>query len=166
MRVRLQLALVALLAFSATVFLPVAGVAFASTSDSVSNAGRYIEVDTSRGVVYAVQNGQVVYTALATVGTARYPTPKGTFTIFRRVYDETMDSSTIGIPRNAPGGYYLTGVLYTQYFYGGASLHYNYWSPASAFGSAAGSHGCVGLMLADARYFWNFASIGTPVIVY
>lgn len=160
MRVRLQLATVALLAFLVSVFLPMAGPAHAQGS------GRWIEVDTGAGVAYAIENGQVVYTALATVGTPSYPTPKGTFAVFRRVYDETMDSSTIGIPRGAPGGYYLTGVLYTQYFYGGAALHYNYWSPPEAFGSAAGSHGCVGLMLGDAAFFWDFADIGTPVIVY
>ena len=40
-----------------------------------------------------------------------------------------MNSDTIGIPRFGPGGYYLTNVLFTQYFTGdGASLHYNYWS--------------------------------------
>ena len=163
MRVRFQLATVALLTFLVSVFLPVAGPALALTN---SSGGRYIEVDTSRGVVYAVEDGRVVYTALATVGVPAYPTPKGDFAIYRRVYDETMDSSTIGIPNDAPGGYYLTGVLYTQYFYGGAALHYNYWSPASAFGSSAGSHGCVGLMLNDAEFFWDWADIGTPVIVY
>jgi lipoprotein-anchoring transpeptidase ErfK/SrfK len=160
MRVRFRVATLVLLAFLASTFLPMAVPAHAQGS------GRWIEVDTSRGVVYAVQDGRVVYTALATVGVPQYPTPKGRFRIFRRVYNETMDSSTIGIPRNAPGGYYLTGVLYTQYFYDGAALHYNYWSPASAFGSAAGSHGCVGLRLSDAAFFWNFATIGTLVIVY
>ncbi len=37
----------------------------------------------------------------------------------------------------------------------GAALHYNYWSPASAFGSAAGSHGCVGMTLGASRYLKN-----------
>ncbi len=159
MRARFRVGVVTL-ALLVSVFLPVMAAAQARPS------GRYIEVDTSTGMAYAIQNGQVVYSAAVTVGVPRYPTPKGTFSIYRRVYDETMDSSTIGIPRNAPGGYYLTGVLYTQYFYGGAALHYNYWSPASAFGSAAGSHGCVGLTLDDAAYFWNFAGVGTPVVVY
>lgn len=160
MRLRLQVMAIAIAVFVASALSP------APQAASAQGAGRWIEVDTSSGVIYAMQNGKVVYKALATVGVPRYPTPKGTFRIFRRVYDETMDSSTIGIPRNAPGGYYLTGVLYTQYFYDGAAIHYNYWSPASAFGSAAGSHGCVGLRLKDAEFFWNFATIGTPVIVY
>jgi lipoprotein-anchoring transpeptidase ErfK/SrfK len=78
-----------------------------------------------------------------------------------------MDSSTIGIPRNSPGGYYLPGVLYTQYFDGiGDALHYNYWSPTSAFGGYPTSHGCVGMPLATARFFWNFATYGTPVRIH
>jgi len=32
------------------------------------------------------------------------------------VENETMDSATLGVPRDAPGGYYLKDVLYTQYF--------------------------------------------------
>jgi lipoprotein-anchoring transpeptidase ErfK/SrfK len=57
-------------------------------------------------------------------------------------------------------------VLYTQYFTSnGHALHYNYWSPASAFGRPAGSHGCVGLQLDAAASFWQFATVGTPVVI-
>lgn len=43
------------------------------------------------------------------------------------------DHDTIGVPRFGPGGYYLTNVLFTQYFTGdGASIHYNYWSTAAS----------------------------------
>ena len=88
-----------------------------------------------------------VLTTLAIHGAGPRPTPIGVFTIMRRVANETMNSDTIGIPRFGPGGYYLTNVLFTQYFTGdGASIHYNYWS--SNWGYAA-SHGCLGLTYAD-----------------
>ena len=75
-----------------------------------------------------------------------------------------MNSDTIGIPRFGPGGYYLTNVLFTQYFTGdGASLHYNYWS--SNFGNA-GSHGCLGLNYANSALLWEWAHIGTPLIIH
>jgi lipoprotein-anchoring transpeptidase ErfK/SrfK len=78
-----------------------------------------------------------------------------------------MDSETIGIPRDAPGGYYVTDVLYTQYFTNeGHALHYNYWVDPAAFGSFPTSHGCIGLTLDDAKYFWDFASIGTPIVIH
>jgi lipoprotein-anchoring transpeptidase ErfK/SrfK len=86
------------------------------------------------------------------------------FTILRRVANETMNSDTIGIPRFGPGGYYLTNVLFTQYFTGdGASLHYNYWS--GNWGYAA-SHGCLGLTYADSAFLWTWAGLGTPVSIH
>ena len=130
-----------------------------------SAAEHWVLVNVAKGQAMAMEGNQVVRVASVTVGTPRWPTPRGTFTISRRVLNETMDSATIGIPRSSPSGYYLKNVYYTQYFYGGVALHYNYWSPASAFGSAAGSHGCVGMKLDDARFFWNFATYGTRVVV-
>ena len=128
--------------------------------------GRWVRVSLSRLAAQAMVGNQVVYTAPITAGTPAWPTPTGTFRVLRRVYSETMDSATIGLPRGAPGGYYLPGVLYTQYFTpAGHALHYNYWSPPEAFGRWAGSHGCVGLRLGDAAYFWGFATVGTPVVI-
>jgi len=70
---------------------------------------------------------------------------------------------TVGIPRESPNGYYVKNVLWTQYFTpDGASFHDNYWS--SNFGGA-GSHGCLGLNLADSKWLWDWARIGTPVVV-
>jgi lipoprotein-anchoring transpeptidase ErfK/SrfK len=82
----------------------------------------------------------------------------------RRVANETMDSSTVGIPRNSAGGYYLTGVLFTQYFLPtGQSIHYNYWSSNWGY---PGSHGCLGLSYSDAAYLWSFAGIGSTVSIH
>jgi lipoprotein-anchoring transpeptidase ErfK/SrfK len=30
----------------------------------------------------------------------------------------------------------------------------------------AGSHGCLGLSLADSRWLWDWADIGTPVAIH
>ena len=67
-------------------------------------------------------------------------------------------------PPDGPGGYHLEHVLFTQYFSAdGASIHYNYWS--SNFGYS-GSHGCLGLDRADSEFLWNWADIGTPVVIH
>lgn len=126
--------------------------------------GKVIDADLNEPVlVTAYQDGRPVYSAMAIKGIATWETPTGSFTIGRRVANETMDSATIGIPRGAPGGYYLKDVLYTQYFTSyGASIHYNWWS--SSFGYT-GSHGCLGMNLPDAEWFWNWAGVGTPLIV-
>ena len=126
--------------------------------------GRWIDVDLDEpAMVTAYEGNKVVYTTLAIKGTRNTPTPVGTFSILRRVRNETMDSETIGIPRDGPGGYLLKNVLYTQYFTpDGASLHYNYWTGTFGY---AGSHGCLGLSLEDSRWLWDWAEVGTPVVV-
>jgi hypothetical protein len=127
--------------------------------------GKWIEADLNDPVIVTAYEGErPVYSALAIKGTATWPTPVGTFTISRRVYNETMNSETIGIPRSAPGGYYLKDVLFTQYFTGdGSSIHYNYWSGNFGY---SGSHGCLGMNYADANWFWSWIDLGTPIVIH
>jgi L,D-transpeptidase catalytic domain len=143
-------------------YVPSTGVFLGSQSGAYP--GRWLLATltpTTRVVAYEGQSA--VRTMLALRGIARYPTPTGVFSIQRRVPNEIMDSVTVGIPHSSPFGYYVTGVLYTQYFTpDGASLHDNYWS--SNFGGI-GSHGCLGLSLADSKWLWDWATIGTPVVV-
>ena len=103
-------------------------------------------------------------TVPVSAGSEKYPTMTGTHIVMYRQQDVLMDSSTVGIPRNGPGGYFLKNVLYTQYFRDtGESLHYNWWS--SAWG-APGSHGCLGLSLGDSKLLWDWATVGTPVLIH
>ena len=127
--------------------------------------GRWLDVNlNSPARVTAYEGDARVNSFLTIKGAGPRPTPTGVFTILRRVANETMDSSTIGIPRNGPGGYYLTNVLFTQYFTNdGASLHYNYWSSMWGY---AGSHGCLGLTYNDSAWLWGWAHIGTPVVIH
>jgi hypothetical protein len=128
-------------------------------------AGRWIDVNlTEPSMLTAYEDDRPVLTTLTIRGTGRWQTPVGVFSIQRRVARETMSSETIGIPRNAPGGYYLENVLYTQYFLPtGESLHYNYWSSNWGY---AGSHGCLGLTQADAAFLWEWAALGTPISIH
>jgi lipoprotein-anchoring transpeptidase ErfK/SrfK len=127
-------------------------------------AGRWIDGDLNDPVmVTAYEGGRAVASTLAIKGVGRWLTPTGTFSILRRVPNETMSSDGLGIPRNAPGGYYVKDVLFTQYFTGdGAALHYNYWSGNFGY---AGSHGCLGMTYDDSLWFWHWANVGTPVVV-
>ncbi len=78
-----------------------------------------------------------------------------------------MDSSTLGIPSDGPGGWYLEDVYFTQYFApGGVALHYNYWADRSVFGNRPNSAGCVRMEYDDAAFFWDFADYGTLVRVH
>ena len=127
-------------------------------------SGRWLDADLQEPAMLTAYDGStVVLDTLAVKGTIANQTPTGTFTIQRRVQDETMDSGTLGVDPHGPGGYHLEHVLNTQYFTNdGASIHYNYWS--SNFGSS-GSHGCLGLDLQDSQFLWNWADVGTPVVI-
>ena len=89
-----------------------------------------------------------MYSAPVTTGKAGYRTPTGTFYIIQRFRVQDMSSAN-----GAAQPYFQPNVEYIQYFYfpGGYALHANYWQPASVFGRANTSHGCVG-MLARARH--------------
>lgn len=128
-------------------------------------SGRWIDANlTEPTMVTAYEGDRPVYAALAVKGGIAYQTPTGVYSILRRVQNETMDSATIGIPRDHPLGYYLKDVLFTQYFtWDGAALHYNYWR--SDWG-AGGSKGCLGMNLADSTFFWEFARVGTVVYIH
>ena len=126
---------------------------------------KWIDVELSDPtIITAYEEDRVAYSALAIRGAGAWQTPTGVFRILRRVENETMSSEGLGIPRNAPGGYYLKNVLFTQYFLGsGESIHFNYWS--SNFGYA-GSHGCLGLNYDDALWLWQWSEVGTPVAIH
>jgi L,D-transpeptidase-like protein/SH3 domain-containing protein len=132
--------------------------------DAGSFTGRWLNatlLPTTR--VVAMEGQSPARSMLALRGIAKFPTPVGTFSIIRRVPNETMDSMTLGIPHDSPYGYLVKNVLWTQYFTpDGASLHDNWWS--SNFGGI-GSHGCLGLSLGDSKWLWDWASLGTPVVV-
>ncbi len=127
-------------------------------------SGRWLDADLAEPtMITAYEGNKVVRSMLAIRGVDGAPTSVGSFRIQRRVANETMDSETIGIPRDSPKGYLLKDVLYTQYFTtDGAALHYNYWLGTFGF---PGSHGCLGLNLEDAKWLWEWAGVGTPVIV-
>jgi L,D-transpeptidase catalytic domain len=128
-------------------------------------SGHWLDVDLNTPAHVTAYDGDTEVDSFLTIkGAGPRPTPTGTFTILRRVANETMNSDTIGIPRFGPGGYYLTGVLFTQYFTDdGASLHYNYWSSNWGY---PGSHGCLGLNYANSSWLWGWSKIGTPVSIH
>lgn len=128
---------------------------------------RWIDVNLSSQRVSAMVGSTVVHVAPGTTGKRGWETPVGNHYIFSRVFNETMDSATLGIPRSSSEGYYLPNIYFTQYFAGGGyAIHSNYWQPDSVFGNYPSSHGCVGLRYNDAQFFWNFATFGTRVFVH
>lgn len=83
-------------------------------------------------------------------------THEGVWPISSRIANETMRGP----------GYYVTGVLFTQYFTSDAeALHLNYWLTDDERGIPR-SHGCIGLAYNDAEFAWRFLSAGGLVSVH
>ena len=135
--------------------------------DQADRPGRHFEADLKEpAMLVAFEDGAPVWSTLTLKGTVANRTPTGAHKILWRVPNETMTSERVypPIPRDAPGGYYLQNVLFTQYFTAdGASIHYNYWSSNWGY---AGSHGCLGVSYNEAKFAWDWADIGTRVYVF
>ena len=59
--------------------------------------------------------------------------------------------------------YNLPGVPWVMYFAGANAIHGTYWH--HNFGTPM-SHGCINLTIDDAKWFYDWAEIGTPVILH
>jgi hypothetical protein len=77
----------------------------------------------------------------------------------------TMDSQTVGIPRDSPDGYYEKVYWNVRITNGGAFVHAAPWSVGQQ-GRANVSHGCINLSPANATWFYYFARRGDIVDVY
>jgi hypothetical protein len=125
--------------------------------------GRWLDVTlTPLQHIRAMQGDEVALQDLVTAGTQGTTKP-GFYRILRRVYNETMDSRTIP---NLADHYLLKDVMFTQYFTGdGAAIHYNWWGPPRGFGYP-GSHGCLGMRWDGSKFLWDWAAIGTPIVIH
>jgi len=132
-----------------------------------SGGTKWIDVNLTHQVVVAYEGSRPAYIAPTTSGRPGWETPAGTFRIQRRVENETMIGSTLlRLDTLEVPDYRLENVKWTQYFTGnGAAIHTNYWRPAGLFGLPS-SHGCLGMPEANARWFWTWAGVGTPLVVH
>jgi lipoprotein-anchoring transpeptidase ErfK/SrfK len=149
---------VAVIAFQKWQGLPRDGVAGPATRAALATAsrptpitggasGRRVEILVDRQLVLAVQGGQVVRTIHVSTGKPSTPTPVGSF----RVYGK--------FPRwwSTP---FREWLLWASPFVGGVAMHQYPNVPVTA-----ASHGCVRVTLYDARWLFDFVSVGTPVRV-
>lgn len=121
--------------------------------------GKWIDIHLTQQLLTAYEGHKPIRTNVITSGKPGWDTPPGFFEINTRVANETMDSGAIG----AEEFYKLEDVLFTQYFTDlGHALHFAWWKTEATIGRP-GSHGCINLLLDDARFLWEWADIGTGV---
>lgn len=123
--------------------------------------GRWIDISLIQQLLTAYDGTTPLRTVPVTTGMAGWETPPGLYSILNRVANETMNSGAIG----AENFYRLDDVLFTQYFTDlGHALHFAWWRTKETIGRP-GSHGCVNLLLEDARFLWDWADYGTPIYI-
>lgn len=87
-------------------------------------------------------------------GTAKYPSPRGTFSVLKK----------IPIKHYIGPGYNLPNTKWNLQFYGGYYIHGAYWH--NDFGIRPRSHGCINVSYRDMPQLYEFAKIGTKVTVH
>ena len=129
--------------------------AHTSTSRAVAapTAGKWIDIDVTHQRLTAYEGDRPVFSALVSTGLWATPTILGRFRIRSKLPAQRM----IG------PGYDLPNVPWVMYFYETYAIHGAYWH--NNFGHPM-SHGCVNMRPADAQWLYNWAPIGTPVVVH
>ncbi len=88
-----------------------------------------------------------------------YETVTGEFAIWLKVRKQTMTGGS-----RASGDYYsIPNVEWVNYFHGDYAIHGAWWR--EVFGYPA-SHGCINITNQEAQWLYNWAPLGTKVIVH
>ncbi len=148
------------LVLSFTISEPTIAPSFALSANSItSNIAalkrsnqRWIEIRLSTQRLIAWEGKTMVHAVIVSTGKATTSTPVGSFEI----------QSKYRIARMQGDDYDIPDVPYTMYYSGGYAIHGAYWH--RSFGTPV-SHGCVNVAPDHAQWLFNWAKIGTPVVV-
>lgn len=123
-----------------------------------SSGEKRIEVDLSKQTLYTYEGSKKIHSYLISSG-KWYPTPTGAYKIWTKLRYTVMSGGSKALNTY----YYLPNVPYVMYFYGGYGIHGTYWH--SNFGHPM-SHGCVNMRTDQAGEVFNWADVGTKVVIY
>jgi len=114
---------------------------------------RWILIDLSRQRLIAWEGNKPVYAVIVSTGKADTPTRTGVFKIYTKYETARMTGPDYDVP----------DVPYTMYYDGGMAIHGAYWH--NLFGTPV-THGCTNVAVNHAKWLFDWASVGTPVIVH
>jgi lipoprotein-anchoring transpeptidase ErfK/SrfK len=117
------------------------------------SSDRWIEVNLDTQRLIAWEGNTPVYAIVVSTGTSEHPTVAGSFKIQQKLETTRMQGEDYDVP----------DVPYTMYYYGGYAIHGAYWH--HSFGTPV-SHGCVNVAVNHAEWLFNWASVGTTVVVH
>lgn len=129
--------------------------------DGQGTTSKKIIVDKSEQKLSAYDGDRLFMELPISTGLELTPTETGTFTVFKKTPSRYMQGPLPGFVDQQ--AYDLPGVPWNLYFtHGGAVVHGAYWH--NSFGKPY-SHGCVNLPPQEAKKLYNWAPLGTKVIV-
>lgn len=118
-----------------------------------ASQNRWIEINLSTQRLIAWEGKKPVYAVVVSTGKKETPTLPGVFDIkFMRRLDRMRGEN-----------YDLSDVPYAMYYDGGYAIHGAYWH--HDFGTPV-SHGCTNVAVDHAEWLYNWASVGTPVVIH
>ena len=122
---------------------------------------KFISVDLTNHTVAAWAGDKVVWGPVEAVhGSLPSPTYPGVFRVQTKLVNAHMKSD------NAWDGPYDTWSPWTMYYHGDYAVHgtYTRWNWVQT--NYGGSHGCVNLKPAKAKELFDWARVGTPVVIH
>lgn len=117
---------------------------------------KWIEINLSTQTLSLHEGSSVIGSYLVSTGLWAL-TPTGTYRTYVKYRYTTMSGGS------GAGYYYLPNVPFTMYFYKGYGIHGTYWH--NNFGHPM-SHGCVNMRTSEAEIVYNWAPIGTKVVIH
>jgi hypothetical protein len=135
-------------------------VALAQPAPPGGLGGTVIAVDTYEQSLGVYTDGRLVFATLVSSGSRYFPTRPGTFQIWARLDTGKMSGAYL---RDRRDYYFLEDVPWILYYDGDRALHGAYWH--DNFGIRS-SHGCVNLSPRDARWLFEFAQVGSTVVIF
>ena len=123
-----------------------------------ANGSKWIDVNQKTFKVTLYKGTTFVKQFTCVTGAAGTPSTNGTFYISRKFTAVTM------VGRNVNGTSYVSpNVPWTSFYHNGEALHGAPWR--SSFGYR-GSHGCINLPVSAAKFIFDWAPLGTRVVVH
>ncbi|NWF81780.1 MAG: L,D-transpeptidase [Chloroflexi bacterium] len=119
---------------------------------------RRIEVNLSEQWLSAYEGDLLVFRAPVATGRDGFNTPVGDYAIYAKYDMQTMTGCMGGECWEVPN------IPWVQYVVGGVALHGTYWHNSHGSG-ARPSHGCINLRIDDAQWLYEWADVGTRVII-
>ncbi|PWH06746.1 hypothetical protein DEO23_07435 [Brachybacterium endophyticum] len=124
---------------------------------------KWIDVDLTKKTVTAYQGDTPVWGPRTMVdGADDHQTVTGSYEIYLRYEKQDMTNGAYK-DQNDPEFYETKDVPWVQYWHRGFAFHGAPWR--SSFGYS-GSHGCINMPVSDAKWLYDWASIGTRVEVH